>query len=156
MHASKRVRVAVGTRIAPRPPHRSRRALLLRSKSLWGRCARRASVSSVWSRRSVTRCPSGPLPSSSTALQAMRGIDLVAAVTVLAEIGDLSRFHDREGRTTLYRQCKNGRPGELQGDLSVQPAGAEWVLPPYRPGNRRAAVVAALLPNIHFHLSAER
>jgi Transposase IS116/IS110/IS902 family len=25
-------------------------------------------------------------------LQAMRGIDLVAAVTVLAEIGDLSRF----------------------------------------------------------------
>jgi hypothetical protein len=27
-----------------------------------------------------------------TALQAVRGIDLVAAVTVLAEIGDLSRF----------------------------------------------------------------
>jgi hypothetical protein len=27
-----------------------------------------------------------------TVLQAMRGIDLVAAVTVLAEIGDLSRF----------------------------------------------------------------
>jgi len=29
-----------------------------------------------------------------TALQAMRGIDLVAAVTVLAEIGDLSRFQN--------------------------------------------------------------
>jgi hypothetical protein len=36
-----------------------------RSKRFWGRCARRASVSSVWSRRSVTRCPSGPLPRSS-------------------------------------------------------------------------------------------
>ena len=31
-----------------------------------------------------------------TALQAMRGIDLIAAVAVLAEIGDLSRFQKSE------------------------------------------------------------
>jgi transposase len=30
-----------------------------------------------------------------TALQAMRGIDLVVAVTVLVEIGDISRFQNR-------------------------------------------------------------
>ncbi|MEA2917801.1 MAG: hypothetical protein QOJ15_9882, partial [Bradyrhizobium sp.] len=28
-----------------------------------------------------------------TALRAMRGIDLISAATLLAEIGDLSRFH---------------------------------------------------------------
>jgi len=39
-----------------------------------------------------------------TALQAMRGVDLVAAVTVLAEIGDLSRFQN---------------PRELMGGISV-------------------------------------
>jgi len=33
-----------------------------------------------------------PLAEVGTALQTMRGIDLVAAVTVLAEIGNLSRF----------------------------------------------------------------
>jgi len=42
-----------------------------------------------------------------TALQAMRGIDLVAAVTVLAEIGDLSRF---------------GSPRELMGYLGLVPS----------------------------------
>ena len=36
--------------------------------------------------------PEWSLATVVTALQAMRGIDLVAAVTVLAEIGDLSRF----------------------------------------------------------------
>ena len=41
-----------------------------------------------------------------TALQAMRGIDLVAAVTVLAEIGDLSRFQN---------------PCELMGYLGLVP-----------------------------------
>src|SRR5579864_8041732 len=41
-----------------------------------------------------------------TALQAMRGIDLVAAVTVLAEIGDLSRFQN---------------PRELMGYLGLVP-----------------------------------
>ena len=41
-----------------------------------------------------------------TALQAMRGIDLVAAVTVLAEIGDLSRFEN---------------PRELMGYLGLYP-----------------------------------
>jgi transposase len=41
-----------------------------------------------------------------TALQAMRGIDLVAAVTVLAEIGDLSRFQT---------------PRELMGYLGLVP-----------------------------------
>ena len=42
-----------------------------------------------------------------TALQAMRGIDLVAAVTVLAEIGDLSRFQT---------------PRELMGYLGLVPS----------------------------------
>ena len=41
-----------------------------------------------------------------TALQAMRGIDLIAAVTVLAEIGDLSRFQS---------------PRELMGYLGLVP-----------------------------------
>ncbi len=42
-----------------------------------------------------------------TALQAMRGIDLIAAVTVLAEIGDLSRFRN---------------PRELMGYLGPVPS----------------------------------
>ena len=42
-----------------------------------------------------------------TALQAMRGIDLIAAVTVLAEIGDLSRFQT---------------PRELMGYLGLVPS----------------------------------
>ena len=42
-----------------------------------------------------------------TALQAMRGIDLVAAVTVLAEIGDLSRFQN---------------PRQLMGYLGLVPS----------------------------------
>jgi transposase len=42
-----------------------------------------------------------------TALQAMRGIDLVGAVTVLAEIGDLSRFQN---------------PRELMGYLGLVPS----------------------------------
>lgn len=42
-----------------------------------------------------------------TALQAMRGIDIVAAVTVLAEIGDLSRF---------------ASPRELMGYLGLVPS----------------------------------
>jgi transposase len=42
-----------------------------------------------------------------TALQAMRGIDLVVAVTVLAEIGDLSRFQT---------------PRELMGYLGLVPS----------------------------------
>ena len=42
-----------------------------------------------------------------TALQAMRGIDLVAAVTVLAELGDLSRFQN---------------PRELMGYLGLVPS----------------------------------
>ena len=42
-----------------------------------------------------------------TALQAMRGLDLVAAVTVLAEIGDMSRFQT---------------PRELMGYLGLVPS----------------------------------
>lgn len=42
-----------------------------------------------------------------TALQAMRGIDLVAAVTVLAEVGDLSRFEN---------------PRQLMGFLGLVPS----------------------------------
>src|SRR5215510_9909018 len=42
-----------------------------------------------------------------TALQAMRGIDLIAAVTILAEIGDLSRFRN---------------PRELMGYLGLVPS----------------------------------
>ena len=42
-----------------------------------------------------------------TALQAARGIDLIAAVTVLAEIGDLSRFRN---------------PRELMGYLGLVPS----------------------------------
>ena len=42
-----------------------------------------------------------------TALQAMRGIDLVSAVTILAEIGDLSRFQN---------------PRELMGYLGLVPS----------------------------------
>ena len=42
-----------------------------------------------------------------TALQAMRGIDLIAAVAILAEIGDLSRFQN---------------PRELMGYLGLVPS----------------------------------
>ena len=70
-------------------------------------CARKASVSSVWSRRSARRYPSGRWPRSSRAVQAMRGFDLIAAVAVLAEIGDLSRFQN---------------PRELMGYLGLVPS----------------------------------
>ena len=46
-----------------------------------------------------------------TALQAMRGIDLIAAVGVLAEIGDLSRFQN---------------PRELMGYLGLVPSELDW------------------------------
>jgi transposase len=42
-----------------------------------------------------------------TALQAARGLDLIAAVTVLAEIGDLSRF---------------GNPRQPMGFLGLEPS----------------------------------
>ena len=51
--------------------------------------------------------PEWSLAEVATALQAMRGIDLVAAVTVLAEIGDLSRFQN---------------PRELMGYLGLVPS----------------------------------
>ena len=51
--------------------------------------------------------PDWSLAEVATALQAMRGIDLVAAVTVLAEIGDLSRFQN---------------PRELMGYLGLVPS----------------------------------
>jgi hypothetical protein len=51
--------------------------------------------------------PEWSLAEVATALQAMRGIDLVAAVTVLAEIGDLSRFQ---------------KPRELMGYLGLVPS----------------------------------
>jgi transposase len=51
--------------------------------------------------------PEWSLAEVATALQAMRGIDLVAAVTVLAEIGDLSRFEN---------------PRELMGYLGLVPS----------------------------------
>ena len=51
--------------------------------------------------------PEWSLAEVATALQAMRGIDLVAAVTVLAEIGDLSRFQS---------------PRELMGYLGLVPS----------------------------------
>jgi len=51
--------------------------------------------------------PEWSLAEVATALQARRGIDLVAAVTVLAEIGDLSRFQN---------------PRELMGYLGLVPS----------------------------------
>jgi transposase len=51
--------------------------------------------------------PEWSLAEVATALQAMRGIDLVSAVTVLAEIGDLSRFQN---------------PRELMGYLGLVPS----------------------------------
>ncbi len=51
--------------------------------------------------------PDWSLAEAVTALQALRGIDLVAAVTVLAEIGDLSRF---------------ANPRELMGYLGLVPS----------------------------------
>ena len=51
--------------------------------------------------------PEWSLAAIVTALQAMRGIDVVAAVTVLAEIGDLSRF---------------ASPRELMGYLGLVPS----------------------------------
>jgi transposase len=51
--------------------------------------------------------PEWSLAGVATALQAMRGIDLVAAVTLLAEIGDLSRFQN---------------PRELMGYLGLVPS----------------------------------
>jgi len=51
--------------------------------------------------------PDWSLAEVATALQAMRGIDLIAAVTVLAEIGDLSRFEN---------------PRELMGYLGLVPS----------------------------------
>ena len=51
--------------------------------------------------------PEWSLAEVAIALQAMRGIDLVAAVTVLAEIGDLSRFQN---------------PRELMGYLGLVPS----------------------------------
>jgi len=51
--------------------------------------------------------PEWSLAAVVTALQAMRGIDLIAAVTVLAEIGDLSRFRN---------------PRELMGYLGLVPS----------------------------------
>ena len=51
--------------------------------------------------------PEWSLAEVATALQAMRGIDLIAAVGVLAEIGDLSRFQN---------------PRELMGYLGLVPS----------------------------------
>src|ERR1700746_544388 len=51
--------------------------------------------------------PEGSLAEVVTALQAMRGIDLVSAVTVMAELGDLSRFRN---------------PRELMGYLGLVPS----------------------------------
>jgi transposase len=51
--------------------------------------------------------PEWSLASIVTALQAMRGIDLISAVTILAEIGDLSRF---------------ASPRELMGYLGLVPS----------------------------------
>jgi transposase len=51
--------------------------------------------------------PEWSLAEVATALQAMRGIDLVSAVTVLAEVGDLSRFQN---------------PRELMGYLGLVPS----------------------------------
>jgi transposase len=51
--------------------------------------------------------PEWSLAEAVTALQAMRGVDLVAAVTILAEIGDLERF---------------ANPKELMGYLGLVPS----------------------------------
>jgi transposase len=55
----------------------------------------------------VVAVPEWSLAQAVTALQAMRGIDLVSAVTILAEIGDLSRF---------------ASPRELMGYLGLVPS----------------------------------
>ena len=52
------------------------------------------SASSGWSRRSTTRCRRRPprMRAVIEALQALRGIAQVSAVTIVAEVGELSRF----------------------------------------------------------------
>jgi hypothetical protein len=75
-------------------------------------------------------------------LQAMRGLDLVAAVTVLAEIGDLSRFQT---------------PRELMGYLGLVPSESST-------GDRRLEIqaviassrIALLRVSEHFLLSESR
>ena len=49
-------------------------------------------MSSGWSKRSALRSRTGRWPKVVTALMALRGIDLISATGLLAELGDLSRF----------------------------------------------------------------
>jgi len=51
--------------------------------------------------RRHTAVPEWSLAEVVTALQAMRGIDLIAAVAVLAELGDLTRFQNPRDTNAL-------------------------------------------------------
>jgi transposase len=63
-----------------------------------------------------------------TALQAMRGIDLIAAVTVLAEIGDLSRFLRpvQVARLVLGPPQNQGKSNKRDGDGGDCKNAFEW------------------------------
>ncbi len=78
--------------LAREPEARAPPSSASRSRRCCWRCVRRRSASRGWSRRSARRCRTGRWRRSCRRCMAMRGIDLVSAVTFLAEIGDLSRF----------------------------------------------------------------
>jgi transposase len=84
--------------------HREQRIVFEELLGAEGQAQERADRLEVAIREAV---PEWSLAKAVTALQAMRGIDLVAAVTILAEIGDLSRF---------------ASPRELMGYLGLVPS----------------------------------
>ena len=50
---------------------------------------------------------------------------------------------------------KMNGPGTYTVNLSIHPARGQRLLPPHRPGNRRAGLVGVVFGNLHLHLSAE-
>ena len=57
-----------------------------------GRSPNTPNASSVWNRHSTSRCKPGACSPVVEALQALRGVQFTVAVTMVAELGDLTRF----------------------------------------------------------------
>ena len=72
------------------------------------RCAKPRIVCNGWSRAIRAAVPDWSLAPLVTALMALRGVDFIAATTLLAEIGDLSRFRTPRELMAL------ARPGALR------------------------------------------
>jgi hypothetical protein len=60
-----------------------------------------------------------------------------------------------EGRAALRRQRQDERSRQLQGDVSLQVPGDKRLFSSHRQGDRCAAVVAAVLGDIHLRVSAK-